>query len=311
MKVRALFLQPGTTLLLATLFVTVFTWGSCSADETPTWFESLPRDVQRSIIWKADYENGRLDAWTRRGFRYAGSGIFNTGEKDVWARATETAAHSGHWAVETTITSAFRARYGNRAVRLMLWTDRAWDDEGSFLPNRAYFSTWLYFPNRYDPRKEPPWDPGDGGWWNVFQFKSEDINGESQPVWALNLAVAESGQMYFYLYSPVNNPSSYGQTTPLTFEARQWTHIEVFYESRTGKNGRITVFQNGRLILEAKSVVTSLGGKDGTDTHPIWGLGNYTNHIVGDPLGEGRATVIFDDSAVSSRPLGWFARNRN
>jgi hypothetical protein len=191
---------------------------------------------------------------------------------------------------------------------MLVWTDRAWDDGGRYFPDRAYYSTWLYVPHAYDPTKEPPWDPGDGGWWNVMQFKSEDASGNSQPMWILNLAHNPGGGMSLYLYSPENEPALHIPSPQKSLPVAKWVHVEVFYASRRGNRGQIDVYLNGEQIIEVNSVVTSLGGKTGRDFHPIWGIGNYTDHITGDPAGPGRATIYFDDTAVSTVPLGSFAR---
>ena len=302
-KPRRLYLRwlAGCVLVLAA------TGLARAEQDTLSWFDTLPRDVRDQILWSADYESGNLHQWQRAAGDVAGSGVFNTGGADAVARATRRASHTGRWGLETTIRNAFQARNGKRAVRLMIWTDRPWDQGGGYFPNTAYYSTWIYFPAVYDPAKQPPWDPGDGGWWNVFQFKSEDATGESRPVWTLNVARRGGHGMYFYLYSDCNQPAEYRQPVPRLFGPRQWVHVEAIFESATGPHGRIAIFQDGVKILDARAVVTSLGGRSGDDTHPVWGIGNYTDHIVGDPAGPGRATIYFDDSAVSTVLLGPYA----
>lgn len=277
----------------------------CTAQQT--WFDSLPAEVRDNILWKADYESEDLTDWLRASEDVSGSGIFNTGGDDVSVAASRQVAHSGGWAVETRITNASRAERGKRAVRLMIWTDRPWNQKGDYFPREAWYSTWMYFPHRYAPEKHPPWDPGDGGWWNVFQFKSIDASGANQPVWTLNVASEADRGMFFYLYSDVNEPHSYEQSQPRYFQEKEWVHVEAYLRSDTDGRGRITIFQDGHQILDADSVTTSLGGTTGDDTHPIWGIGNYTDHIAGDPRGEGRATIYFDDTAVSRVPLSPFA----
>ncbi len=280
---------------------------ACADPDTLSWIGTLPPDARTQVLWSADYEQGNLSEWRRAGADMAGSGIFNTGGPDAVAQATDRASHAGRWGLETTIQNAYQARNGKRAVRLMIWTDRPWNQGGQYLPNKAYYSTWVYFPAVYDPAKQPPWDPGDGGWWNVLQFKSEDSTGDSRPVWTLNVARHDAHSMYFYLYSGCNRPAVYEQPVPRLFGPRQWVHVEALFESAVGPHGRIAIYQDGVKIIDARSVITSLGGRSGDDTHPIWGIGNYTDHIVGDPAGPGRATVYFDDSAVSTVPLSPYA----
>jgi hypothetical protein len=277
-----------------------------AAQAGATWLSSLPDAVREELLWTADYEAGDLRDWQRPQGRYPGAGVFNTGGADVSAVATNLTSHSGDWAVETTITNANQALDGNRAVRLMAWTDRPWDQGGGYLPDEAYFSTWMMFPHVYHPEKAASFDPGDGGWWNVFQFKSDDVDQQSQPVWTLNVG-SDGDEMFFYLYSPVNSPSSYGQAEPRAFGAGQWVHVEAFYRSAVAGQGQVTIYQDGFPILDLHDVTTSLGGADGLDTHPIWGIGNYTDHIDGDPRGAGRATIFFDDAAISGVPLHDFS----
>lgn len=69
----------------------------------------------------------------------------------------------------------------------MRWTDKAWDQDGDYFPNEAYYSVFFYFPEGYNPKKSMDNDPlGDGGWWNLFQFKSENSAG-SHPIASLDL----------------------------------------------------------------------------------------------------------------------------
>lgn len=250
------------------------------------------------VLWSADHEEGSMYDWTYPDFRHAGGGIFNTGEDAVEAVASSDVAKTGRYSARTTITGAFQSQ-NKHAVRLMRWTDRPWDDGGDLFPNPAYFSTWMYFAEKYDPKKSPPWDPGDGGWWNIFQFKSNDANGVSQPIWTMNIAQDEaSGNNFVYLYSKENSPASREQANPVTVPVKRWVHFEAFYDAAQD-NGRITIWQDGQQIIDANNVVTLPRGGEG---NVVWGIGNYTDHIAGGAV-DGEATVYFDDSAVSRQRI--------
>jgi len=268
------------------------------------WIDSLSPAKRNSILWSTDLESGDLSAWSRPKFRHAGSGIYNS--PDATAAATRNTAHSGEWSVMANINGAKRGKQ-TRAVRLLAWTNKAWDNGGKFFPTKAYYSTWIYFPHNYDPRKQRDWGAGDSGWWNVFQFKGPDENNKSQPLWVLNVDVNEQivngekrDSMVFRLYSSLNSPASYQQKAPLAIPIGKWVHVEAYYHAAMGKHGAITIYQDGRQILNATDVVTSLGGSEGDNPHVHWGIGNYTNHIDGDPAGEGKATIYFDDVVVST-----------
>jgi len=264
------------------------------------WIETLPANIQSEILWSADHEEGNMNDWTLDQYTFPGGGIFNTGGADVFAMASDIFAHSGSYSAESIITNAWQAQNGPRAVRLMRWTDTAWDNGGMYFPTESYYSAYYYFPITYNPNKYQPWDPGDGGWWNIFQFKSHDANGVSQPVWTLNVEHDDVTQeMSLYLYSNENIPHSNSHTTPMPIPVGKWVHLEAFYHASTPNvaDGQIIIWQDGIEILNVPDVVTTLD-----DGVVVWGIGNYTDHIDGDPM-PGKATVYFDDAIVSETAI--------
>lgn len=293
--------------------------GEAGGDSPTLWFDRLPPDVQANVLWFADHEEDDLSDWEDDGTDtyYAGGGIFCTpddGEADADQRgpAIRTdVVHSGRRAVAAWIAGAVRAENGNRAVRLMRWTDAAWNEDGDYFPADAYYSVWVYLPERYDPRKFPPWDPGDGGWWNVFQFKSDNDAG-SQPVAVVNLWWNDqTNAMEFYLdtkdypdpTSDNHTNTNWAQADPVPVPVGRWFHLEAHFVKGTSDDGGITVWQDGTEILKATAITTELSEQT------AWGIGNYTDHIQpvdagGSPIGEtGSATVLFDDAAVALVPL--------
>jgi len=279
-----------------------------------TWFIDLPASVRASIIWIADHEEGDLSDWEDAGTDtyYAGGGVFNTGSStEAHADLRTDIVHTGDFAVSASITGAIRAENGTRAVRLMRWTNAPWNEDGDYFPREAYYSVWAYLPERYDPRKFEPWDTGDGGWWNIFQFKSDNDAG-SQPVAVLNLWWNdETRRMEFYLdtkhypdpSSDEHENTTWEQTDPIEVPIGEWFHLEARFVKSRIRTGSITIWQNGVQILRADNVITELSEQT------TWGIGNYTDHIQaididGNPVGTtGSATVFFDDAAVSLVPV--------
>lgn len=282
-------------LLLFGLIVSIPQGHNLASFVSINWFDELTVELHESIIWFADHETGDLNQWTEPDWEYPGGGVFNTGEaNEAWAVVTDSPVHSGEYAVEAGIQGAYRGQNGNRAVRLMRWTDRAWDNDGDSFPQEAYYSVWFYLPYAYDPTKFAPWDPGDGGWWNVFQFKSNDEEEVSQPVWVLN--IANDNAPYFYLYSNYNPPHSFVQQETIPIPVAEWIHIQAYYRQSSENSGTIRIWQNGQLIFDIDEVVTVLADSI------IWGIGNYTDHITGGPV-PGEAIVYFDDAAISLKSL--------
>ncbi len=270
-----------------------------------TWFSTLDPALQQSILWSADVETGNLWQWTYApdGMENpnAGGGVYNTGGAAVTAAAVTDIVHSGQYAVMARITGAINGT--TRAVRLLRRTDKPWDQGGSYFPNAAYYSTWLYVPHTYSPRRSS----SNSGWWNIFQFKSSEWDEAQQknvsvPVWVLNLTNV-NGEMRLYFYSNYNPPNSFIPNPPVVVPVAQWTHLEVFYEISKQPTGRVILWVNGHQILDLPQVITStIRGPGGFDAE--FGIGNYTNHVTGHPNEPGRADLYFDDAAVSLRRLG-------
>ena len=295
-------LRPAGALTCALI---LYTFPVLSPDAAgQTWFAGLPAAERNSILWKTDHESGDLRGWTDKGFQSPGGGIYNTGGTDVEAAATRQPAHSGNWSARATIRGAIRGQHGSRAVRLMRWTNAAWDAGGQPLPREAYFSAWYYIPTLYNPNKYGDWARNQVSWWNIFQFKDKDQNGQSQPLWTVNLLLDEDAQqLCLSLYSPRNTNATHHQPDPVFVPVGKWFHLEVLYRCATDATGRITLWQDGQQLLDVSNVVTSLGGRDGQSLHPTWGVGSYTDHV--EALGEapGTATIYIDDAAVSTRRL--------
>lgn len=275
---------------------------SSAQSEDPLWIDGLPKKSRASILWYADHEKGDLSEWEPVNCKYPGGGIFNTGGKEAIAQATDLIAHSGRYSAQATIRGAVRAANGNRAVRLMRWTDRPWDHGGQYLPKSAYYSVWFFLPKAYNANKYPPWDPGDGGWWNIFQFKADDEAGESQPIWSLNVYHDDAtGTLDLGLYSHVNVPASIEQIKPKPIPIGRWFHLEAFYRVSYEKQGEITIWQDGQRILHAGNVKTAICLEN---EHAVWGIGNYTDHIAGGKT-EGSCSIYFDDAVISTQRIGF------
>ncbi len=260
------------------------------------WVDQLPQTVRESILWSADLEEGDLDDWEYYDFEFAGGGVYATGDTGDRAEATIGIAHSGLYSARATITNAFRAENGSHAVRLMRSTDRAWDDAGFYFPKEAYYSVWMYFPKNYNPNKYEPWDPGDGGWWNVFQFNTSDVDGNLKAVWSLDVDHNDQNDsMSFYLFSKQNAPSLNFQPKPIEIPVGSWVHVEAYYRVSATNLGQITIWQDGQQIFDIGNVQTAVSA---VEEHANWSIGNHTDHITGGDI-DGTATVYFDDAIVS------------
>ncbi len=288
-------------------FLSAFLFG-CSidysiADQTATFMDELPQATRSSVLWYCDYEDESFVKWEDAGTDdyYAGGGIFVTDDENTDYGISDSIFYSGRHGCYATITNAVEPGE-KKAVRFMRWTDKSWDRDGDYFPDEAYYSVFIYFPAVYDPAKDPRNDPNnDGGWWNVFQFKSDNYAG-SQPVVVLDI-YNENGAMYAGLVIkdyPDDNSESHTQeyvlqTDPISLPSNEWHHLEMLYGKSKQYEGTIKVWQNGILIFEEENIRTVLPpGETAT-----WGIGNYTDYIDGG-IEKGTATVYFDDAIVST-----------
>lgn len=273
---------------------------------TEPFMNSLPDTVKNNILWYADHEENDLSDWEDKGTDnfYAGGGIFLTDRKNVSYGTTYDIVHSGKYASFAQIKNAIHPGK-NKAVRFMRWTDKAWDEDGDFFPEACYYSVFIYFPEIYDPAKDPNNDPnGDGGWWNTFQFKS-DNNAGSMPVVMLDL-YNEDNKMFFALITkdfPDDNSDEHTQNyieqnSPLNIPTNKWIHIEAYYKKSKQYNGEVVIWQDGIEILRKNGIRTVLPpGETAT-----WGIGNYTDYVTGGKE-NGNAIIYFDDAIISETAI--------
>lgn len=290
---------------LSPIIVSIFFFSvSCekNKDFDINWISNLDQDVRDSILWFCDYESKSFEKWEDAGTDdyYAGGGIFLTDTTNVNYGIEEQIVHSGNYSSYASIHNAITPGQ-NKAVRFMRWTDKAWNKGGDYFPEEAYYSVFMYFPENYNPAKSAENDPNnDGGWWNVFQFKSDNHAG-SMPVVVLDL-YNQNNNMFFGLVvkdypndaSDIHSQEYMTQPNPQEIQPGRWIHIEMFLKKSKEYDGKVIVWQNGTEIVRKENIRTVLPpGETAT-----WGIGNYTDYIVSDKS-QGSATVYFDDAIIS------------
>ena len=276
---------------------------SCIIDlNTKTFIDSLPETIKDNILWFCDYEDRSFVKWEDdgTGSYNSGGGIFLTDEENVQYGIDRKIKNSGNYSSFATIINA-NTPGQNKAVRFMRWTDKAWDEGGTYFPDEAYYSVFIYFPYVYNPTKDPENDPNnDGGWWNVFQFKSKN-NAGSNPVVVLDLYNSNNKMSFGLVVKdyPDDNSDQYTsqyhiQSNPMELKSKTWIHIEAYYKKSKQYDSQVIVWQDGIEIFNISNIRTVLPPAE--TAH--WGIGNYTDYINGGPL-TGSATIYFDDAIVS------------
>jgi hypothetical protein len=222
------------------------------------------------IIWSDDLESGDFSGWFTQD---QNGGIYNTGSGT--ATVSGEVARSGRYAARLAISGADGGS-GNQAVRIFRWAESRSEPE-------AYYSVWLYFPQRYQP----------SAWWNVLQFKS--VNAErNDPFWILNVGNRDDGAMFFYLYNWVNQRGHSQSVRDIP--VAQWVHVEVYYKQSAEGQGRITVWQDGVELFDIEGITT---GFPGALEPSNWSVNNYTDAIT-----PSNAVIYVDDPTISKTRVG-------
>lgn len=254
---------------------------ACSVLVVLSTFSTDEADAQATILWSADHEEGDMSDW------YANGGGNESNSGNGVSRASRDFVRSGSWSAKGTITTPptagvrlFRKARGN--------------------PNPAtysYYSAWYYFPQRMTAV----------GFNNIFQFKSQDANGVSDPFWSLQLKIRPNGNMYVILVGfgvlsdkGVEGPhrgefSRYtAQQSIKDIPVGQWVHLEAYLKQSSGFDGQITVWQDGVQLFNETEVKTRY-----PTSANDWSINNYGDDVVPSPY-----TIYFDDAAISSTRLG-------
>ncbi len=253
----------------------------------PDWIEGQPG-------------NGRNgDGTPTHGFAY-NTGDSRRGEIS-WGFEPQSFALSGDCVLQMGIDDAYDQK---RAVRIF----RRYDRDGQDLPSDGYYSVWFYFPQdvSYDGQAQIDGETA-FGFWNVFQIKNKirGPDGSNETLSALSFnagKVTGDDQMSFHLWSKaecgrVEECDAAGTieqiATPRPIPVGEWVHLEMRLASRSDRNGRIEVWQDGVKIFDFTGV-TERGGSDRVN----WSVNSYGR--LHRPAGH---NLYADDALISTRPI--------
>jgi hypothetical protein len=231
-----------------------------------------------TILWSADHEEGNMSDW------YVNSGGNESNSGDAVTGASRDVAHTGQWSAKATITTPPGA--GARLFRKA----RGNPDPSVY----AYYSAWYYIPVKMIS----------ADFNNIFQFKSLDSAGVSDPFWDMKIRNRSNGNMYLTLnwwcgltiegpHQGESGCRAYQQTLK-DLPVGQWFHLEAYLRQSTAFTGQIIVWQDGVEIFNQNNVKTRYSTSEND-----WSINNYGDHVVPSPF-----TMYFDDAAISTARLG-------
>jgi hypothetical protein len=128
------------------------------------------------------------------------------------------------------------------------------------------------------------------GWWNIMQVKSKTIDGSrNDATWQVNVWRRSSGENYIYLHD-WRNGRNYWPTATLNLPVGQWVKIEMFVKRAADNTGRVTIWQDGTLLVDVNNVSTTYPGED-----LGWSVNNY-----GSGLTPSSITTYIDDARIGT-----------
>ena len=226
--------------------------------------EARPLIKRSDILWFADHRTGDLSQWV------ADSCGGPSNNRGASVGVSSRYAKSGDHSMALTISDV----HGDQGARMFRFCESEGRDE-------LYYGVWMYFPETFVPT---------GGWWNVFQYKS-NTSSVSDPFFIVNVKNV-NGVMSFYLYD-WQERVTYNQSK-LTIPVGEWVHLEARYKSSGGEDGSISVWQDGVLLFDVAGVRTRYA-----DGNTLWSVNNYASSIRPDP-----ATIYMDDATISRVRVG-------
>ena len=231
------------------------------------------------VVWSADNEIGNLAQWTAGG-THGGprdSGVCVRPQNGV---STE-AAHSGKYSVTMTI-NVDDDQSGCRTFR----------HEESARGGEYFYSAWMMIPSAVKV----------GGFWNIFQFKS-DNGSMNEAVWVIEALNRPNGSLHPVLrYKGLAAGPTAGEGTGVKYYDQalkdipvgRWFHLEMFLRQSDKYDGRVTVWQDGVQLWDFDKVKTQYPGGNN-----LWSINNYGNNLL-----PSTATVYVDDARVSKTRVG-------
>lgn len=168
------------------------------------------------------------------------------------------------------------------AVRLFRWGESSTIYGAG--KTRATFSCYFWFPVRFDIP---------GTFWNVFQFKSKEINNSTNPpttlrndpFWTLNVGnrgAGAGGAFYFYLYD-WQNRITYQQNL-VNIPIADWVQVSAYLVQSANGRGRLQIKQDDRILWDLTNIDTKYPNvPPNREADNQWSINSYSDDLGGVP----------------------------
>jgi len=179
--------------------------------------------------------------------------------------------------------------YGWKARTSLDWQHSAKLLRWRFDDPAAFYSVWCYWPSNLTVNGHG--SAGFTDYLNLFQWK------ERTSPWNPTWIVAVDGTPGTTTLDEFIVHDWYGTQpivhTGVTVPKDQWFNLTAYMKEGFGTSGQIIVWLNNQIIFN-QSGINTLGGPTNTTAHLMWGIGNYSNALVG----QGGESLYFDDALV-------------
>lgn len=224
-----------------------------------------------SVPWATDFEHGFCDLYVALGYCYTA---------DIASfEVVDTLGHSGTHSVAFNLQTqpdldppkGAQARCVREGV----------------LPVDAYYGAWYFIPEAHSDIDN----------WNLLHFQGGTPGGNLPNLWDVSIETDEpSGNLRLYALGSArfgNTPNSrLTQDDPATtLPIGRWFHVEFRFRRASDATGRISVFQDEKLILDRENLVT-----DDTEWGQ-WYWGSLANKLT-----PPESTLYVDDISIRPAP---------
>lgn len=231
----------------------VGTWACASRDDAGAVDRTLPLAAE----WSTGFEEQFCDYVQPAGYCYA--------EPEASYTVVTSPVHSGRFAAAFRVTAGSADGHQTRCVRQ------------GVLPTAAYYGAWYFVPDRVT----------NAGLWNLVHFQGGPPSG-LHGLWDVSLENGDDGELELVVFDFLNGATR-KPNTPVPIPIGRWFHVELYWKRAADATGRVALYQDERLLLEATQLVT-----DDTSWGQ-WYVGNLASRLT-----PSDSTLYVDDVTIRS-----------
>jgi hypothetical protein len=228
-------------------------WRCASTDRDATMSDE---NAPIAAPWSTGFEDQFCDYTEVGGFCYA--------EPQASYTTVTSPVHSGRFAAAFKVSAGDADGYQTRCVRQ------------GVLPTAAYYGVWYFVPERAK----------NTALWNLIHFQGGDSSADQHNLWDVSLVNGSDGELAVVVFDAVNQVTR-RPVKPTPIPIGEWFQLELYLERAADATGKVALYQDGELLLEAANLVTD------DSSWGQWYIGNLATKLA--PSG---STLYVDDVTI-------------